>query len=75
MDKLIQSAQFLIENKRFLGLAVGLVFGLLYLIFGFLQTVAFGLFLTVGYFVGKMFDDREDWRDVLDRIVPQKYRE
>ncbi|PWK11509.1 DUF2273 domain-containing protein [Tumebacillus permanentifrigoris] len=75
MDKLIQSAQFLLENKRFLGLAVGFVFGLLYLIFGFLQTVAFGLFLIVGYFVGKMLDDREDWRDVLDRIVPPKHRE
>jgi hypothetical protein len=75
MEKLIQFARFLLENKRFLGLAAGFVFGLLYLIVGFLQTVAFGLFLAVGYFAGKMLDDREDWRDVLDRIVPPKYRE
>ncbi|MBL0388134.1 DUF2273 domain-containing protein [Tumebacillus sp. ITR2] len=75
MDKATQVLQFLLANKRFLGLAVGFVFGLLYLIFGFLQTIAFALFLVIGYFVGKMFDDREDWRDVLDRIMPPKYRE
>ncbi|KEO82546.1 DUF2273 domain-containing protein [Tumebacillus flagellatus] len=75
MDKLLQVLHFLLANKRFLGLAVGFVFGLLYLIVGFLQTVAFALFLVAGYFVGKMFDDREDWRDVLDRIMPRKDRE
>lgn len=75
MDKVLPIVKFLVENKRFLGLAIGFVFGVLYLIVGFLQTVAFALFLVVGYFVGRMLDDREDWRDVLDRIMPPKYRE
>lgn len=75
MERLLTVLRYLLDNKSLLGLVIGFLFGLLYLIFGLFKTIVFALFLTVGYYIGKMWDDREDWRDVIDRILPAKYRE
>jgi uncharacterized membrane protein len=75
MEKWLQIWQWLLANKRWLGVLVGTIFGLFYLIFGLLKTLVFSLFVFVGFYIGKMADDREDWRDVIDRILPQHFRE
>ncbi len=75
MDKLLQIVHALSGNKRLLGTLIGVFFGILYLIFGLFQVIIFTLFVAAGYFIGKMMEDHEDWRDVIDRIMPPKYRE
>ncbi|MCX7571510.1 DUF2273 domain-containing protein [Tumebacillus sp. DT12] len=75
MEKWLQIWQWLLANKRWLGVLAGTILGLFYLIFGFLKTLVFALFVFLGFYIGKMADDREDWRDVIDRIVPQQFRE
>ncbi len=75
MDKLLQVYHFLSANMRLLGTVIGIFFGILYLVFGLFKTIVFAIFVLLGYFIGKMLDDREDWRDVIDRIMPPKHRE
>ena len=75
MDKLALAFQFLINNKRIFGAAAGLLFGILYLFFGFWKTLVFAFFVFAGYMVGRLWDETEDWRDVIERLVPPKYRE
>jgi len=75
MDKLLQIYQALSGNLRLLGTLIGFFFGILYLVFGLFKVIVFTIFVLLGYFIGKMFDDREDWRDVIDRIMPPKHRE
>ncbi|GIM44552.1 hypothetical protein DNHGIG_01010 [Collibacillus ludicampi] len=62
-------------DRRFLGALLGGVFGLLYLIVGFWKTIVFLGFVLLGYSLGRMFEVNEDWRDVIDRIMPNKSRD
>jgi uncharacterized membrane protein len=75
MEKWIRVYEVLAGNKRLFGTVIGVIFGLFFLIFGFLKTVAFALFVFAGYYLGKMWEEKEDWRDVIDRIMPQNFRE
>jgi len=75
MDKLAQAFAFLLANKRIFGAVIGLLFGILFLIIGFWKSVALAFFIFIGWFVGKMMDDKEDWRDVIEKLVPPKYRD
>lgn len=75
MERLLQIYQILSVNKRLLGTLIGIFYGFLYLIFGLFNTIVFTIFVVLGYFIGKALDDREDWRDVIDRIMPPKHRE
>lgn len=75
MDKWLKLLETLSGNKKLLGTVIGVLFGLFFLIFGLLKTIIFGFFVVGGFYVGKMFDEREDWRDVIDKIVPDKYRD
>jgi uncharacterized membrane protein len=65
----------LTADRRMIGALLGGCFGLLYLIVGFWRTIVFLGFVLLGYAVGRMFERNEDWRDVIDRIMPNRSRE
>lgn len=75
MERLIRIWEILSGNKRLLGTVIGLLFGILYLFFGFFKTLVFALIVVIGYLIGRFWDDREDWRDVIERVLPPKLRE
>ncbi|MFC4769153.1 DUF2273 domain-containing protein [Effusibacillus consociatus] len=66
----IQSA-----NLRTLGMLVGALLGLLYLCVGFWKTLVFAGFILLGYLVGRWLDSQEDWRAVVERLIPNKSRD
>jgi len=55
------------------GILAGLLLGFLYLTFGFFDTLVIFVFVLVGFYFGRKFDNRENLLDVLDRILPGKY--
>ncbi|WCN38932.1 DUF2273 domain-containing protein [Aneurinibacillus uraniidurans] len=66
--------QLILENRgKALGIAGGLLFGLLFLTVGFFKTIAFSVFVATGYYIGRKFDNEEDIGEVLDRILPGKF--
>jgi len=56
-----------------LGTACGLLFGFVYLAVGLWETLVFAAIVFLGYYIGKKQDNREDLRDVLARILPEKF--
>lgn len=56
-----------------LGLIIGLVVGIIFLIVGFWKTVVFIAFVSIGLYIGKKFDSREDIKDVLENLIPEKF--
>ncbi|OYD09829.1 DUF2273 domain-containing protein [Paludifilum halophilum] len=69
MDQLWQT-----HRGRMVGIAAGVLLGFIYLIAGFWKTLVFGLFVAVGYGVGKQIDSRDDLGELLEAIVPEKWR-
>lgn len=67
--------EILWEHKgKLIGVAAGLFFGLLYLFVGFWDTLVFLVFIGTGYYIGRKLDQKEDLRDILDRILPGKFK-
>lgn len=67
--------EILWEHKgKLLGAAAGFFFGLLYLLVGFWDTLVFVVFISTGYYIGRKLDHKEDLRDILDRILPGKFK-
>lgn len=49
-------------------------FGIIYLLVGFWNTLVFVVFVGTGYYIGRKLDHKEDLREILDRILPGKFR-
>lgn len=49
-------------------------FGIIYLLVGFWDTLVFVVFVGTGYYIGRKLDHKEDLREILDRILPGKFR-
>lgn len=67
--------EILWEHKgKLLGILAGFLFGLIYLFVGFWNTLVMLVFIGTGFYIGKKLDNREDLRDILDRILPGKFK-
>jgi uncharacterized membrane protein len=67
--------ELLREHKgKCLGVLAGLFFGIIYLIVGFWDTLVLIILVSTGYAIGSKLDQKEDLRDILDRILPGKFR-
>lgn len=66
----ILRALLLYYRGRIIGTLAGITFALVYLHFGFLQTLFIGAAGLLGYYIGTRLDADEDWRTLLDRILP-----
>lgn len=75
MEQWLQAARFITENKRILGMILGLAFGIVVLSIGLLKSLVLLFFVVVGYWIGRFWDDQEDWHDVIERMIPPKYRD
>jgi uncharacterized membrane protein len=57
------------------GTLAGVILGILYLIFGFWKTLVFVVIVFIGFYIGGRLDKHDDWRDIIDRFVPDRYRD
>ncbi|WP_232696097.1 DUF2273 domain-containing protein [Brevibacillus daliensis] len=67
--------ELLWEHKgKLLGILAGFLFGLIYLFVGFWDTLVFLVLIGTGYYIGRKLDRKEDLREILDRILPGKFK-
>lgn len=59
-------------NLRSIGILIGLLLGILYLFVGFWKAFVFIGFIVAGYLIGRWLDNQEDWREVIERLIPNK---
>ncbi|MBW5466526.1 DUF2273 domain-containing protein [Brevibacillus formosus] len=63
------------EHKgKLMGVFAGLFLGIIYLLVGFWDTLVFVVFIGTGYYIGRKLDHKEDLREILDKILPGKFR-
>ena len=62
------------HRGRIVGLFIGLLLSILLMTIGFLKTLLLIIFATIGYILGSKIDDKEDLLELLDRILPPRYR-
>lgn len=75
-EKFIQFGLWLLSaDRRILGAILGCVLGLIYLLVGFWKTIVFLGFVLLGYTVGRMVENHEDWRDVIERLRSHKSKD
>ncbi|GAB6099030.1 hypothetical protein JCM16358_09090 [Halanaerocella petrolearia] len=75
-DNLEQLLLWLSDYRgRILGLVIGLLAALLIISFGVIPALFIMMCMGIGYYLGARYDNRKDFRDVLDEIFPQQYRE
>lgn len=58
------------HKGKILGAILGLICGIIILVFGLLKTLFIVFSAVVGYFIGKLFDNKISIRDYLDKILP-----
>lgn len=69
----ILSTEMLQHHRgKTIGILLGLVFGLLVITIGLLQTVFVVLCIYVGYIVGKRVDDNESIKDVMEHLFKDR---
>ncbi|MGD8191542.1 DUF2273 domain-containing protein [Brevibacillus ginsengisoli] len=67
--------EILSEHKgKLIGVAAGLFFGIIYLLVGFWDTLVFLIFVGTGFYIGKKLDHKEDLLEILDKILPGKFK-
>ncbi|MFC4078221.1 DUF2273 domain-containing protein [Salinithrix halophila] len=68
MDRLWET-----HRGRMFGIGAGIFLGFIYLIFGLWKTLVFGVFILAGYLIGQWIDSRDDLRELLDSVIPEKW--
>jgi len=66
-DKLID---FLITNQgKIIGAFIGFLAGLFLLTLGFFKTLVLSICITIGYYLGKKADNKEDIIQLIERLL------
>ncbi len=53
--------------KRYFGVLAGVILWLLIEIVGFFPTLLLAIFVVIGYTLGRFFDGRANWQELLER--------
>lgn len=56
------------HRGKIAGIILGLLFGWLIILYGFLKTFFVALCVVIGYYIGKRADEKYDFKDLLARI-------
>jgi uncharacterized membrane protein len=60
-------------KRRWLGLIVGCLFWLVWMLFGALATVMLIVCATIGFVVGRLFEEHQSWKEVVDKLLSERY--
>jgi uncharacterized membrane protein len=70
MDPILLQEIWRAHSGKILGVAIGLILGILILAIGFFQALFVLFCMVVGYVIGKWIDDKEDLMEILDKLLP-----
>jgi uncharacterized membrane protein len=58
---------------KVVGIVAGLFFSIVYLFFGFFDTIVVFLILALAYYIGSKMDKKESLQDVLRNVLPENF--
>jgi uncharacterized membrane protein len=67
--------QVLGMKRRYLGLICGCFLWILWIIFGFWATLLLFVLATAGFAVGRIMEERKSWKEILDKLISERFME
>lgn len=64
----------LIHKGKIAGGIIGFIFGILFLVIGFLKTVLIIICTVIGCYIGSTWDTDRDLRRLIDKILPPQLK-
>ncbi|GEO25785.1 hypothetical protein AAC03nite_15700 [Alicyclobacillus acidoterrestris] len=61
--------------RRYHGVMVGCLFWLFWMVFGFWRTLLLLVLAGVGYVVGRILEENQSWRAILDKLLSERFTE
>jgi len=61
--------------RRYHGFAAGILFWILWMIFGFWRVLLLFVLAVVGYAGGRVWEENQSWRRILERLLTDRYTE
>ncbi len=68
-------AAFLAWPRRYHGLLAGALLWGCWMLFGFWRTLLLAVLATVGYIVGRILEENQSWRALVDKLLSDRYTE
>lgn len=62
-------------RRRWQGLVAGVILWLAWMIFGFWSTLLLLILMAVGFFVGRVLEESRDWREVVDKLLKDRFND
>lgn len=56
-----------------IGVLIGLILGIIFLLFGFWKTIIFCLFIVIGLYIGMKFDADKKFKDIIEELLPGRF--
>ena len=70
-EKVLKIFEDLGDKKgRTIGAIIGFIIGVLILIIGFFKTFFIVICTWLGYYLGKITDDRESFNEIIKKVIP-----
>lgn len=60
-------------RRRWLGMLVGIVVWLAWMLFGLWATILLVVLAAVGYVVGRVFEENESWKKIVDKLLSDRF--
>jgi uncharacterized membrane protein len=60
-------------KRRWHGLIIGCLFWLIWMLFGFWATLLLLICGSVGFVVGRIFEENQSWREIVDKLLSERY--
>ncbi|WP_245629577.1 DUF2273 domain-containing protein [Alicyclobacillus sendaiensis] len=58
--------------RRYQGVAAGILFWILWMIFGFWRALLLLVFAALGYAGGRVWEEDQSWRRILERLLTDR---
>lgn len=60
-------------KRRWIGLIVGCLFWLIWMVFGFWATILFVVLGGLGFFLGRLSEEKQSWKDVVEKLLAERF--
>ncbi|QQE81301.1 DUF2273 domain-containing protein [Alicyclobacillus sp. SO9] len=60
-------------KRRWLGMWAGVVIWILWMIFGFWAIILLLILGAVGFVIGRVLEENQSWKQVVERLLSERY--
>jgi len=64
---------FLTMKRRWVGLIVGCLFWLVWMLFGFWSTILLMFLGAIGFVIGRVMEENQSWKDVVEKLLADRF--